>query len=115
MTTLKNIIEINSADEFNRVTSSTLPVVVDFWAPWCGPCRNFAPTFEEIAAEFDGKVLFAKVNVDIEENGDICSQFGIRSIPTISAMKNSNEIAKHIGSMGKDDFITFVKNAISTH
>jgi len=71
------------------------PVVVDFWAEWCGPCRMIAPIIGELATEYEGKVAIGKMNVD--ENNEFAAQFGIRSIPTILFFKGGNLVDKHVG------------------
>ncbi|MDR0972606.1 MAG: thioredoxin [Prevotellaceae bacterium] len=85
---------------FKETLAEGKPVVVDFWAQWCGPCRAIAPIVEELAEEFDGKVLIGKCDVD--ENQDLPGQFGIRNIPTLLFFKDGVLVDKHIGGTTKD-------------
>ena len=91
-----------SDDTFKaEVIDNGLPVLVDFWAPWCGPCRMVAPVVEELATEYDGRVAFYKLNTD--ENPRVASQFGIRSIPTLLVFKAGEVKGQIVGFRPKGD------------
>ena len=96
-------IKITKSNFESEVLNSPIPVVVDFWATWCGPCRMIAPIVEEIAAEYEGTIKVGKVNVD--EEPELASQFKIVSIPTIVLVKDGKVTAKAIGYMTKDRLI----------
>jgi thioredoxin 1 len=82
-----------------EVLESELPVLVDFWAPWCGPCRMVAPVVDEISEQYDGKVKVVKVNTD--ENPSVASQYGIRSIPTLMIFKGGQRVDMVVGAVPK--------------
>jgi thioredoxin 1 len=92
-----------------EVLKSDLPVLVDFWAEWCGPCRMVGPIVDEIANEYDGKVSVGKMNVD--ENPEIPSKYGIRSIPTLLVFKNGELVEKIVGAVPKSS----ITSKIETH
>ncbi len=101
--------EVKEADFKSVVLECELPVLVDFWAPWCGPCRMVAPVVEEIAQQYEGKVKVVKLNTD--ENPQIASQYGIRSIPTLMVFKNGEKQEMVVGAVPK----TTLSNTLEKH
>ncbi len=86
-------------DNYEALLAGDKPVVMDFWAPWCGPCRMVSPLVDELAAEYEGRVVVGKCNVD--ENDDVAANYGIRNIPTILFFKEGKQVAKQVGSTTK--------------
>ncbi|CAG1002921.1 Thioredoxin 1 [Gammaproteobacteria bacterium] len=86
-----------------HVTRSDIPVLVDFWAPWCGPCQTMAPAFVQAASMLEPRVRLAKVNTEDEQQ--LAAQFGIRSIPTLVLFKNGREVARQSGAMGASEIV----------
>ena len=93
--------EVTDSSFESEVLKSPTPVLVDFWAPWCGPCRMVAPVVEELSSEYDGKVKFVKLNTD--ENVATASRYGIRSIPTLLVFKQGQPVGQIIGFRPKGD------------
>lgn len=100
-------LELNGQTFEKHIQRNDLPVVVDFWAPWCGPCRMMAPQFEQAAEAMAGQAIFAKLNTEAEPV--IATQFGIRSIPTLMLFRNGREKARMSGALGKADLLRWVQ------
>jgi len=103
---MSEVLHINDADFETAVVQSDIPVLVDFWAPWCGPCKMIAPILDEIAPEFEGKAKIVKINVD--DNQLVAGQFGIRSIPTLLLFKNGQLVATQVGALPKNQLAAFI-------
>ncbi len=106
----EHIINVGDADFQNQVISSENPVLVDFWATWCGPCRALAPILEDLSNEYVGRVKIAKVDVD--SNQSTAAQFGVRSIPTLLLFKDGQVIGQLVGNIPKQRLMEFVDQAL---
>ncbi len=102
--------DVTDTDFDAKVLQSEKAVLVDFWAPWCGPCKMAAPVLEELSKEYDGKVAVMKVNVD--ENQQVTQKYGVMSIPTTILFKDGKEIDRHIGFAGKGPFEELMKRGM---
>ena len=105
-----NVVHVSDASFETDVLNANLPVLVDYWAEWCGPCRMIAPILDEIANSYAGKLKVAKVNVD--ENRDIATKYGIRGIPTLMIFKDGNIAATKVGALSKSQLAAFVDSNI---
>ena len=103
-------IAVTDTDFEQVVIRSEIPVLVDFWAPWCGPCRGIAPIVDELAAEYEGKVLVCKMNVD--ENVKVPSQFAIRAIPTLIVFKDGEVVDQITGAVAKSNLVSMISKAL---
>jgi thioredoxin 2 len=100
-------VELSDANFDKVVAASDLPVVVDFWAPWCGPCRQMAPQFEQAAGTLKGKALFVKLNSD--DNPKTSARFGVRSIPTLVKLQRGQEVARVAGARPAGQIVQFAQ------
>ncbi len=101
-----NIVYLSDASFEQEVIKSDMPVLVDYWAEWCGPCRMIAPILDEIASEYAGRVKVAKLNID--ENPATPPKYGIRGIPTLMLFKNGNVAATKVGALSKSQLAAFL-------
>ncbi|MBD3766684.1 MAG: thioredoxin TrxC [Gammaproteobacteria bacterium] len=102
-----SVIETDLLSFNKHIQRSELPIVIDFWAPWCGPCRQFAPTFSQVAQAFAGKAQFIKVNT--EQQQQLAAQYGIRSIPTLMLFKGGQKVAELAGALPAPQFTQWVR------
>jgi thioredoxin len=107
----ENMINVDQSSFERDVLNSQMPVLVDFWAPWCGPCKAVAPIVEELAKEYKGKIEFAKLNVD--DAPFVASKFGVMSIPTIMVFKGGKPMQHAIGYQPKEQLKKLLDNALA--
>ena len=100
------VLEITDSN-FQEILAEGKPVVMDFWAPWCGPCKMVGPIIDELATEYEGKVIIGKCDVD--ENGNVSAEYGIRNIPTVLFFKNGELVDKQVGSAPKSAYVAKIE------
>jgi len=103
-------VKVTDGDFAEKVEQATGPIIVDYWAEWCGPCRMIGPALEEIAGEMQGKVTIAKMNID--ENPNTPSKFGVRGIPTLMLFKNGQVVATKVGALPKTQLQQWIEGNI---
>ena len=107
---MSNVLELNGQNFESEVVNSDVPVLVDFWAPWCGPCKQIGPIIEELAGEFEGQAKVGKVNVDNNQN--LAAKFGIRGIPTVMLFKGGESVNNFVGMKPKQELADAITNAL---
>ncbi len=107
---MSDLLQLNDAEFESKVLQSELPVLIDFWAPWCGPCRMLSPIVEDLAKEYDGRVVFAKMNTD--ENGATATQLGIMSIPSLLLFKDGELVDRTVGVRPKQALQEWIDKAL---
>ena len=105
---MASYIDVNEADFQSSVLDSSVPVLVDFWATWCGPCRAIAPLIDELHTEMDGRAFIGKVNID--ENSDTPVAYGVRNIPTLLVFKNGEVVDKVVGNQPKSKLVEILES-----
>jgi thioredoxin 1 len=107
---MSNIIHLSDDTFQKEVIESNIPVLVDYWAEWCGPCKMIAPILDDLVSEYDGKLKIAKLNID--ENPQTPTKFGIRGIPTLMIFKDGNPEATKVGALSKSQLTAFIDSTI---
>ncbi len=104
----EGISELTAESVQKLIQKSPIPIVIDFWAPWCGPCRSFAPAFAFAAQQLEGKLVFVKINTEAHPSAG--QMFSVSGIPTLAIFKNGKEVARQAGAMPKEQFIAWLQN-----
>ncbi len=107
---MSKVVEVSDSSFEEDVLKADTPVLVDFWAPWCGPCKTIAPVVEELAAEYDGKLKVVKVNVD--DNKEAAMKYGVRGIPNLILFKDGENVAQIIGAVAKQELVTAIDKVV---
>ena len=107
---MANLVEVNDSNFEGEVLKSAVPVLVDFWAPWCGPCRSIAPIVEELATEYQGKLKVVKINVD--NNKEAAMRYNVRGIPNLILFKNGESVEQIVGYVAKQAIVSAIQKVV---
>ena len=107
---MNSVVEVTDASIEDEVLKSDIPVLIDFWAEWCGPCKVLSPIIDEVSKDYEGRIKFAKLNID--ENPNNTQKFGIRGIPTLIIFKNGDKEETSVGVLSKSELTSFLDKSL---
>lgn len=107
---MSKVVEVSDSSFDEQVLKSSVPVLVDFWAPWCGPCKTIAPVVDELATQYDGRIKVVKINVD--DNKDAAMRYNVRGIPNLILFKDGESVEQIVGAVAKQELINAIEKVV---